>query len=112
MTTPPMPPDPERDAYISALLDRAAAIRLPELFQGDHPDSLWLVRDRHGVSTVVMRTTSLTREQLVAIMTYRLAQNLMAHQLDARQIYEHRVQQETLGADYPSRPTSLARDHR
>jgi hypothetical protein len=88
--------EPEVDAFIRALLDRAAAIRLAALFQSRHPEALYWVGDRHGVTTVALRTTSLTEEQLVAIMTFRLAQYLMAHQLDPRLIYADQLAYEPL----------------
>lgn len=111
MTAPPIPPDPGRDAYISALLDRAAAIRLPELFQGDHSDSLWRVRDRHAVSTIVIRTASLTREQLVAIMTYRLAQYLMANHVDPHPIHTQGLAHEPLSGARPDTDGSACREN-
>jgi hypothetical protein len=88
--------EPEVDAFIRELLERAAAIRLPELFREKPGDAIYWVGDRHGVSTVALRTTSLTHEQLVAIMTFRLAQYLMAHQLDPRLIYAERLAHEPL----------------
>ncbi len=88
--------EPEVAAFIEELLDRAAAIRLPELVERKHPEALYWVPDRHGVTTVALRTPSLTEEQLVAIMTYRLAQYVMANQLDPVLIYTDRLTLEPL----------------
>ena len=66
--------EPEVDAFIRTLLDQVAGIRLPELFTHRPADALAWVGDRHGVTTVVLKTPGLTQEQLVAIMKFRLAQ--------------------------------------
>jgi len=86
--------EPEVDEFIRALLARAAAIRLPDLFANRPDDALYWVGDRHGVSTVALRTPSLTEEQLTAILAFRLAQYLMAHQLDPRLIHARGLQHE------------------
>lgn len=86
--------NPERDAFIRELLDRAAQIRLPELFAG-HPDALWHVPNRHGVSVIALRTLSLTPDQLIKIMTY-LVQYVLADQLDVAMVFRDRLEWEPL----------------
>jgi hypothetical protein len=87
---------PEVEAFIRDLLDRASRLRLSELFTDARPDALWYVPNRHGVSVVALRTSSLSSAQLVTIMTYRLAQYLMANQLDPHLIFEQRLEHEPL----------------
>ena len=88
--------EPQVADFINALLDRAAALRLPELCAGKHAGALWWVPSRHGVTVVALRTTSLSEEQRVKIMTYRLAQYVMARELDPRMIYDARLEHEPL----------------
>ncbi len=93
--------EPEVDAFIRSLLDHAAAIRLPEVF-GERPaEALYWVGDRHGVTTVALRTRHLSENQLLAILTFRLAQYLMAHQLDPRLIHAQRLLHEPLSGVTP-----------
>lgn len=93
--------NPERDAFIRDLLDRAAQIRMPELFAG-HPDALWHVANRHGVSVIALRTPSLSHEQLLEIMRYRLVQYLLANQLDADVVFREHLNHEPLVNVSPS----------
>jgi hypothetical protein len=58
------PPETAAHTYVRDLLDRAAAVRLPELFASPHPDALYQLPNRHGVSVVALRTSSLSQEQL------------------------------------------------
>ena len=92
----PVPAAPEVAAFIGKLLDRAAAVRLPELFNGPHPEALWRVADRHGVSVIGLRTPDLREAQLIGIMRYRLAQYLWANQLDPEVIYRAGLEHEPL----------------
>src|SRR5262249_19016288 len=89
--------NPERDAFIRELLDRAAQIRMPELFAG-HPEALWHLPNRNGVSVIVLRTPSLRHDQLIKILTYRLTQYVLADQLDTDVIYRRRLQHEPASA--------------
>src|SRR5690349_6315653 len=88
--------EPEVATFIQVLLDRAAAIRLPELFAIKHPDALYWVPDRHGVTTIALRTPGLTHDQLVATMTFRLAQYVLANQLDPALIHAERLDHEPI----------------
>jgi hypothetical protein len=91
-----MAEDAERKAFIQGLLERASQLRMPELFAREHPEALWHVRDRHGVSVVAVRTPALTQEQLVKVLTYRLVQYLLADQLDPQLIFEEGLKHEPL----------------
>ncbi len=88
--------NPDAEAHIRRLLDRASAQRLPDLFANPPPDALFHLPNRHGVSVVAVRTQSLKEDQLLKIMTYRLAQYVMADQLDPLLIYEKRLESEPL----------------
>ncbi len=80
--------------YVHDLLDRAAALRLPELFASPHPDALYQLPNRHGVSVVALRTSSLSQEQLTHILTYRLAQYLITGMIDSDFIYQTQMAHE------------------
>src|SRR5262249_45826540 len=76
------------------LLDRAALVRLPELFRDVHPDTLYQLRDREGVSVTALRTSSLHPEQLVKILTYRLAQYVTIDFVDRQLVYQEGLEHE------------------
>ena len=93
--------DPEVDAYIQELLRKAADIRLPELFRTRHSDALYYLSNRGGVSVVALRTTALTEDQLVSILTYRLAQYLAINFVDPSIVYQRRLTHEPLTSSSP-----------
>jgi hypothetical protein len=101
-TDPSRQPDPEADEYIQGLLRRAAGIRLPEFFQTRHPDALYHLSNRGGVSVVALRTTALTEDQLVSILTYRLAQYVAINFVDPSVVYQRRLTHEPLTSTSPS----------
>src|SRR5687767_8638148 len=90
----------ERDltvaAYVHGLLERADGVRLPELFTSRHPDALYHLPNRHGVSVIALRTTSLSQEQLTQILTYRLAQYLLVDLVDPSSLYENQINHDPL----------------
>jgi hypothetical protein len=88
------PDETAAHTYVRELLDRAAAVRLPELFASPHPDALYQLPNRHGVSVVALRTSSLSQEQLIHILTYRLAQYLITGMIDADVIYQTQMPHE------------------
>jgi hypothetical protein len=81
--------NPAVEAYIGKLLDRSAALRLPDLFGSEHPEALYRVRDRHGISVIALYTPRLSDDQLRGILLYRLVQYMLADQLDPKLIFEH-----------------------
>jgi hypothetical protein len=87
---------PEAQAFVRGLIDVVAHRRLPDLFRREHPDALYRVPDRHGVSVLVVRTSGLQQDELVALMQYRLAQYLAVHFVDPQLIYEQRLEHEPL----------------
>ncbi|HLZ31417.1 MAG TPA: cyclic nucleotide-binding domain-containing protein [Chloroflexota bacterium] len=92
---------PEAAAFISQLIDTAARERLPDLFSGGHPDALYRVPDRNGVSVLVVRTPQLSEEHLVKLMKYRLAQYLAVNFVDTDMIYAARMEYEPLAGVSP-----------
>lgn len=88
--------DPEVAAFVQGLIDAAARERAPDLFASPHPDALYHIPNRSGVSVVVLRTPALTEEQLVKLMKYRLAQYLAVHFIDWRMVYDARMEHEPL----------------
>jgi hypothetical protein len=93
-------PQPEADAggeaFIRDLLDRAARVRMPELFHELRPETLYHLRDREGLAVTALRTRSLDQDQLVKIMTYRLAQYVAIDFVDRQAVYEKRLEHEPL----------------
>jgi len=94
--------DPRRAAFFRGLLEKSAALRLPELFETPPQDALYQLRDRHGVSVVALRTSELSREQLLRIMTYRLAQYVVLDYVNLDVVY-------AAGLDHES-PDNVAPD--
>jgi hypothetical protein len=88
--------DPPVAAFFARLLERSAALRMPELFRSPPPGALFHLPNRHGVAAVALRTTDLTREQLVGIMTYRLAQYVVLDYVNKRMVYEAGLEHESL----------------
>jgi hypothetical protein len=86
--------DPAVEDYARALVDAAVRVRLPELFREHVPGALYQMRDRHGVSTVVMPTTALSEEQITGLLRFRLAQYLLAGFLDAAELRRLGLQHE------------------
>ncbi len=92
----PSESDPEAAAFFRRLLEKSAALRLPELFEVPPPSALYHLRDRHGVSVVALRTPDLSRAQLVAIMTYRLAQYVVLDYVNLDVVYAAGLEHESL----------------
>lgn len=92
------PGDGEIEAFIGRLIEEASHVQLPELFSHPHPDALYTVPDRNGISVVALRTTSLTEEQLLKVMKYRLGQPLhpAVGIVNARAVYEAGLEHEPL----------------
>jgi hypothetical protein len=82
------------DRFVQSLLDRAVAARLPRLFAGGRVGLLRHVRDRHGVAVAVARTPALEDDELLHVLTYRLAQYVVAHQLDPQLLMETGMEHE------------------
>ncbi len=92
---------PEAAAFIGDLIETAARQRLPDLFAVEHPDALYRVRNRNGVSVLVVRTPQLSEEHLVKLMKYRLAQYLAVNFVDTEMIYQARMEYEPLSGVSP-----------
>ena len=92
---------PEITAFVHNLVEEAARCRLPELFSLGHRDALYRLPDRHGVSVVALRTSSLSEGQLNKLMRYRLAQYLQVNFVDRQMVYEARMMQEPLSSVTP-----------
>jgi len=90
------------DAFARTLIDAAAQIRLPELFTSPPAGALHHLSDRNGVSTIVLRTSDLSEEQLTAMMRYRLAQYLAVQFVDVDMIYAQRLEHEPLSGVSPA----------
>ncbi len=78
----------EVEAHTRSIIDRARSVRLPEIFRRRGSEALYWNEDRHGITTVALRTTSLGERQLLDILLFRLAQYLQAGQLDPHLIFD------------------------
>jgi hypothetical protein len=102
--------DPQVEPFIQQLLDRSARQRLPALFQAPPTDALARLANREGVSVVAVRTRSLTHDQLLQILTYRLAQYILLRYFDPRLVYEARLQHEPVDQVAPDDVHVIAGD--
>jgi hypothetical protein len=81
--------------FIQRLIERAALIRIPSLLL-DRAGVLYRVDSRQGVSCIALRTIDLTEEELIAILTYRLAQYAAISFVNHELIQKERMQHEPL----------------
>ena len=86
--------DADADAYVAALIRNAAEIRLPEIFGQPHPEAIFLVPNRHGINVTALKTKSLTEDQLLDLMRFRLAQYLDVNFVNGQLVYEERMEHE------------------
>lgn len=90
---------PERSAaqtFAGHIIVEAAKTRLPDLFHEDGCPALYRLLDRRGVSVVVVRTSDLGRDQLIALLRYRLAQYLVVGYVDPERALSERWEHEPL----------------
>jgi hypothetical protein len=85
-------------ARAEALVARAAAIRLPDLFTQSRAGAVYRVSDRNGVSSVVLGTDALSKEELMAILQFRFAQYLACGFADPAVSCERRIEHESLSS--------------
>ena len=82
--------------FAGHIIAESAKARLPDLFRADGCAALYRLVDRHGVSVVVMRTSDLCRDQLIALLRYRLAQYLVVGYVDPDRAFGERWEHEPL----------------
>jgi hypothetical protein len=82
------------DGYARRLVEDATRVRVPELLTTPHAEALYQVLDRNGVGVVALRTSSLSEAQLGRLMSFRLAQYLVAGLVDPEVVYRDRLQQD------------------
>jgi hypothetical protein len=87
--------DATREGFIRQLLDKAAGLRVPTLAAQDRA-SLYRVENRHGVTVVALRTANLSQQELLAVMTYRLAQYVTISFVDPKIVSDARMEHEPL----------------
>jgi Cyclic nucleotide-binding domain len=93
---------PEADAFAESLLARSARLRLPALFERPRPEAVYQVRDRGGVSVVMLETRALSEHELAAVLRFRLAQYLAVGFADAQAVFESGLEHEPLSSVSPS----------
>ena len=87
---------PDVDAHIQRVIDEASAQRLPGLFADDRIDAMYRLHNRNGISVIAVRTTQLTEEYLLQIMSFRFGQYLAAGYLNTELIHDQRLKNEPL----------------
>jgi hypothetical protein len=83
--------DPLVESYARQFVDYATGIRVPELLGARHVEALYQLLDRNGVGVVAVRTSSLSEAQLSRLMSFRLAQYLLAGLVDPEVVYRDRL---------------------
>src|SRR5207302_5469040 len=90
--------EPDAAAWVSRLVDDAAKIRLPSLFEDGRDGRIYHVPERSGISVVALPTSHLGADELLALMRYRLAQYLDSDFVDGHVVYNQRLEHEPLDA--------------
>lgn len=101
---------PEVADYVRHVEEMAAGLRVPDLFARPHPQALYHLANRHGVSALALRTRHLTMDQLTAILTFRLAQYVHLGYRDAELSYNTGLTHEPLDSVGPDDVHYLAGD--
>jgi hypothetical protein len=95
---PAISPQSSINSYARRLVEDAAQIRVPELLTTPHAEGLYQVLDRNGVGVVALRTSSLSEAQLTRLLSYRLAQYLLADLVDPEVVYRDRLRHDLLSS--------------
>src|SRR4051794_19324030 len=88
-------------AYVQPIIEAASQRQLRDLIARPPADVLHRQPDRRGITTIVVRTTSLSDEQLRTLLTYRLGQYLADDLTNPTPVYQRQMVQEpwsTVGA--------------
>jgi hypothetical protein len=88
--------DPQLGRFVDAIIREVAELRLPDLQAVSDTDVLYRQPERHGVSVVALRTTSLRESQLIGLLKYRMAQYLLTGFFDPSLVYRRRLTHEPL----------------
>ena len=88
--------DQASEAYAQDLIESGCRVRLPELLSEDYPDAVYQHSVRQGVRVIALPTTSLTPQQLMAIMTFRLGQYLSVRHVDPHAVFCAQMRHEPL----------------
>ena len=86
--------NPVVERYAQRLVEDAARVRVPELLTTPHAEALYQVLDRNGVGVVALRTSNLSEAHLTRLMSFRLAQYMLAGLVDPEVVYRDRLQQD------------------
>jgi CRP-like cAMP-binding protein len=78
--------------YLERLVESGSAIEIPELAQDMWPAALYQVRDRGGVSVLVLRTSTLTPDQRNALLRFQFAQYAAAGFMDEEIMFGRRLE--------------------
>jgi hypothetical protein len=82
--------------YVTTLVESAAKVRIPDIFAKKRPDAIYYLPNRQGVSVTVVRTGSMTEDELINLLKYRLAQYIAVGFVDPLAVYAASMQHEPL----------------
>lgn len=91
---PTMPSSVE--PFIQNLFREAESLRLYDVFTSPHPQNLYYVLDRSGITTIARPTHAFSSQQMERILAYRLANYVIAGQVDPTVAYKHKMMHDPL----------------
>jgi len=88
------PPAATADIFAEEVISRGAAVRVPGLLASPPVGALYRVAGRHGVAVAAVPTTSLTRDEVASLLSFRLAQYLDIGFVDRQVAYRRQMRTE------------------
>ena len=96
--------------YVERIVVDGSTARLSRLVGSDFVSDLPVVRGRHGVTCVSLRTSDLHEDEILAILRYRLAQYLLVGFVDPGLVYQDQLRHEPRSGVHPEDVHVLALD--
>ena len=84
----------ERRTWIAPMIERGVYASLPGHLCSKAPNAIHYHLDRHGFSTVVVDSQSLTEDELSQLLYYRMANYLVSGMSDPNCAWDNRVEHE------------------
>jgi len=88
--------DVNSEVFFQNLFKRSGEVRLTKLFRECPSEALYKLSNRCGVCVTAVRTRHLDEHQIIQLLTYRLAQYVAINFVDARNVYELRMDHEPI----------------